>query len=46
MKYIIFGEVLDDELKCVVDEIEVVFMGCGDVFLELVVILGIDVIEV
>ena len=45
-KHTIFGEVADDESKRVVDEIEGVETGRGDVPLEPVVISGIDVTEV
>ncbi|MEP6841953.1 MAG: peptidylprolyl isomerase, partial [Pseudolysinimonas sp.] len=45
-KHTIFGEVADDDSKKVVDQIEAVPTGRGDVPLEPVVISSIDVTEV
>jgi peptidyl-prolyl cis-trans isomerase A (cyclophilin A) len=44
-KHTIFGEVADDESKRVVDAIEAVDTGPGDVPLDPVVISSIDIVE-
>lgn len=45
-KYMIFGEVVDDVFKVVVDVIGVVEMGFGDCLVELVVLQLIDIVVV